>query len=375
MANSRKKQILLTSGIGIAVNLFLGALKVVFAILSGSLALLSDAVNNITDSSSSLITIVGTKLASRDATPNHPFGFGRVEYLSSMIIGIIVSMTGIETFISSIKNILAPTEVKYSVVTMIIIVATMAAKIVLGVYTENTGRKLDSDALVASGKDAKNDALISLVTLISAVIYLVFNISVDEWASAVISFFIIKTGIEILKDTLSKILGEKADDELAAGILKLIKESNIEGIGSPHDLVINNYGPDMRMGSVNVELDAGKTVEEVYPLIRKLQMRIYEEFKTMLVIGFYAVNSKDQVTISVARNLSDLIRDNKYIDGFHGIFVDKDNMHIMFDITIQFGCDRKALCEQIVEGLRKKFPYYEISANIDSVFARGEYSV
>ncbi|MBP5180985.1 MAG: cation transporter [Clostridiales bacterium] len=373
MTASREKTILRTSGIGIAVNLMLGVLKVIFGLLAGSVALISDAVNNITDSSSSLITIIGTKIAGRDATPEHPFGFGRIEYLTSMIIGIIVTVTGAETFISSVKQIINPVEVHYQVVTVVVIVATMIAKIILGTYTENVGKKVDSGALKASGADSKNDALISLVTLISAGVFLLTHFSVDAWAGALIAVFIIKTGVEVLIETLSKILGEKADDELAAGIIRMISESEV--VGDPHDLVINNYGPEMHTGSVNVEIDAGKTIDEVYPVVRDLQANIYAKYKVFLVFGFYAINSKDPVVIELTEFLDKTIKDIDNVAGYHGIYIDSKNKVITFDITIKFGCDRKAVCNSVLDKVRKEFPDYIVSANIDSIFATDEYDI
>ena len=373
MSQNRERAILRTSGIGIAVNLVLGVLKVVFGLLAGSVALISDAVNNITDSSSSLITIVGTKLAGRDATEQHPFGFGRIEYLTSMIIGIIVTVTGVETFTNSVRGIFTPAELNYSFVTLGFIVATMVAKVILGTYTENVGKKVDSGALKASGADAKNDALISFVTLISAIVFLVFRKSIDAWAGAIIAIFIIKTGIEVLFETMSKILGEKADDELAKDILKMIKDAESEGIGAPHDLVINNYGPEMHTGSVNVELDASKTIDELYPVIRDLQLAIYVKHHIYLVFGFYSLNSRDPMVKDLAGFLTSITKDIDKVAGFHGIYIDKKNMGISFDVTIRFGCDRKALCDDIVAKVQERYPDYIVSANIDSVFAEGEY--
>lgn len=373
MTESREKTILRTSGIGIAVNLLLGVLKVIFGLFSGSVALISDAVNNITDSSSSLITIIGTKIAGRDATAAHPFGFGRIEYLTSMIIGIIVTVTGFETFISSVKQIIYPQQVSYSVVTVIVIIATMIAKIILGTYTENVGKRVDSGALKASGADSKNDALISLVTLISAGVFLISGFSIDAWAGALISIFIIKTGVEVLMETLSKLLGEKADDEIAAGIIKMISESEV--IGDPHDLVINNYGPEMHTGSVNVEIDAGLTIDDVYPIIRDVQANVYAKYKVFLVFGFYAVNSKDPTVIKLTEALQNITGGIDEVAGFHGIYVDHKNKVISLDLTIRFGCDRKAVCSNVVKRICEQFPDYVVSANIDSIFATDEYDI
>lgn len=182
--------------------------------MSGSIAITSDAVNNLTDSSTALITIIGTKLAQKKPDKNHPFGFGRVEYLTSMIIGIIVLVTGFEMGLSSIKGIFNPSAVDYSWVILIVLFITVIVKTFLATYIEKQGRKLNSGALIASGKEAKNDVLISVVTIISALVYMFTKLSIDSYAGLFISIFILKTGFEVLKDTINKILGEKIDSEV-----------------------------------------------------------------------------------------------------------------------------------------------------------------
>lgn len=227
-ANERRKRIIGVSITGIVTNLLLGALKAVLGILSGSIALVSDALNNITDSSSSLITIIGTKLAGKAPDKQHPFGHGRTEYLTSLLIGGIVFITGFQSLISSIKAIFNREEMNASIVTAIIIIATIVAKIILGTFTENSGKKYNSGALIASGADAKNDAVVSLVTLISTFIYMFTKISVDGIAGVIISIFILKTAYEVLSDTVKKILGERVDGEMVRGINEIAR--NTEGV-------------------------------------------------------------------------------------------------------------------------------------------------
>ena len=216
MKKNREKQIIQISVVGIITNLILAVVKIMIGFISGSIAIISDAVNNLTDSSSSLITIIGTKLAQKRPDEKHPFGFGRIEYLTSMIIGIIVIVTGIQMIISSVKGIFHPDTVDYNFWIIIVLLITVAAKTFLGTYTEKQGEKLNSGALVASGKDAKNDAIISSVTIISAIIYMITNFSIDSYSGLLISIFILKAGLEVLGDTINKILGEKidADDDL-----------------------------------------------------------------------------------------------------------------------------------------------------------------
>ena len=205
---SREKVIVRTSIIGIIANVLLAAFKAAVGLLSHSIAVILDAVNNISDAGSSVITIVGAKLAGREPDKKHPFGYGRIEYLSAMIISVIVLYAGITSLVESIRKIINPETPDYSAVSLIIIGTAVAVKFFLGRYVKATGEKVNSDSLINSGEDARLDAVISASTLLAAAIFLIFHISLEAWLGALISLVIIKSGLEMLKDTISRILGE-----------------------------------------------------------------------------------------------------------------------------------------------------------------------
>ncbi len=366
MAQSREKQIIKVSIIGIVTNLLLAGVKILVGLLSNSIAIISDAVNNIADSSSSIITIVGTKLSQRQPDRKHPFGYGRIEYLTSMVIGIIVLVTGLEMAISSVKGIIHPEKISFSYLTVLILAITMAAKIILGLYTKATGKKVDSGALIASGADALNDAIISAVTIVSALVFLWFDVSIDAWAGALISIFIIKTGAEVLKDTISKLLGEQTDKELADEIYSMIKSNNMV-IGA-HDMILHNYGPERHIGSVNLEIDHDKTISEVYPILHQLQIQIYQATKTYVVFGLYSIDEQSassQKAIQVAKNIQ---QQTPHCLGFHGINVD-DNFKVVFcDLLLDYDCDRMSIQHQAEEMFKEAFPGYQPMITIDTPF-------
>lgn len=303
MLKNREKQIVEVSIVGIITNLILAVVKIIIGLISGSIAIISDAVNNLTDSTSSLITIIGTKLAQKKPDKKHPFGFGRIEYLTSMIIGIIVMVTGFQMIISSVKGIFHPEAVDYNWWILIILFITVALKTFLGTYTEKKGKKLNSGALIASGKDAKNDAIISSVTIISAIVYMITKVSIDSYAGLLISIFILKAGLEVLRDTISKILGEKIDPDVKEKIHEIVKSS--EYVIGAHDLILNNYGPNTNIGSINVEIDYKKTVGEIYPELHRLQMMIYQETHIYLVFGIYGVDNDSKISKEVWSILKD----------------------------------------------------------------------
>ena len=366
-ANERRKKIIGVSVIGIVANLLLGVLKAVLGLLSGSIALISDALNNITDSSSSLITIVGTKLAAKAPDKQHPFGHGRTEYLTSLLIGGIVFLTGFQSLISSVKAVFNKEDINTDITTVIIIIVTIAAKILLGTFTENSGKKLNSTALIASGADAKNDAVVSVVTLISTILYIYAKISVDGIAGVIISVFILKTAYEVLSDTIKKILGERVDGEIVRGIKDIVR--NTEGVINCFDLILNDYGPDFYTGSINVEIEDERSIGEMYPILHEAQTKIYNKYNVFLVFGFYSVDVDDERYIKIKSLLQNYKDNERHIINYHGIVIDEKDKTIYCDITKDFDITGETIIENINRILKEEFPGYNIHVNIDIEFS------
>ena len=214
----RTKKIIQTSIAGIVTNILLAVFKAVIGIMTNSIAIVLDAVNNASDVASSVVTIAGTKLSKKEPDKAHPFGHGRIEYLSAMIIAVIILYAGITSAVEAVKKIIHPDIPEYSTISLIIVAVAVVAKIVLGRYVKTVGVMVKSDSLINSGTDASMDAVISTATLVAAILYLNFNISVEAYLGVIISIFIIKAGIDMLRETLSHILGEAADSTLAQKI-------------------------------------------------------------------------------------------------------------------------------------------------------------
>ena len=214
----RSGAIIRASVIGIGVNVMLAAMKAVIGLLTHSIAVILDAVNNLSDALSSLITIIGTRLAGKKPDKAHPLGYGRVEYLSALIISAIVLYAGITSFVESVKKIIHPEVPEYSAVSLILLAAAVAAKILLGTYMKKVGASVNSGSLVASGSDALNDAVISTSVILSAIVYLVTGLKLEAFVGAVIAVMIIRSGIELIQDTLDDILGKRPDAELSKAV-------------------------------------------------------------------------------------------------------------------------------------------------------------
>lgn len=366
---SRDKIIVRTSITGIVANVLLAAFKAVVGAIAGSIAIVLDAVNNISDAASSLITIIGTKLAAKEPDRKHPFGYGRVEYLSAMIISVIVLYAGITSLIESVKKIIEPETPDYSAVTLIIVAAAVLVKIFLGRYVKKTGERVNSDSLINSGKDAVLDSVISASTLVAAVIFLLTGLSLEAWLGAVISIIIIKSGIEMLRETLSEILGERADAELAREIKKTVV--SFPEVSGAYDLVLNNYGPDNYNGSIHIEVPDTLSASELDELIRSITMKVYLEQNVILTaIGVYSLNTKDEKAVEMRNAISSLVLSKEHVLQMHGFYVNEEKKTIRFDVIVSFDAkDRRAVYEEICSEVAALYPDYSLEIVLDTDFS------
>ena len=367
--SSREKTIVRTSIIGIIANVFLAAFKAVIGLMTNSIAIVLDAVNNISDAGSSLITIIGTKLAGKEPDKKHPFGYGRIEYLSAMIISVIVLYAGITSFVESVKQIIHPETPDYNAVSLVIVAVAVVVKIVLGRYAKGVGEKVNSDSLVNSGEDATLDSVISASTLVAAGIFLIFHVSLEAWLGAIISLVIIKSGIEMLRDTISQILGEKNDPELVRGIRQtVISFPEVQGA---YDLVLNNYGPDTWNGSIHIEVPDTCTADRLDQLIRDIQQAVFQQHQVILTaIGVYSVNTRDKEVIEMQKKVREIVFSHQHVKQMHGFYLIKEKNAMRFDLVISFDAkDRGGVFEAAVSDVKKAFPDYELQVAMDTDFA------
>ncbi len=367
--DTREKTIVNTSIVGIVANVLLAVFKAIIGFASNSIAIVMDAVNNISDAGSSLITIIGTKLAGREPDKKHPFGYGRIEYLSAMIISVIVLYAGITSLIESIKKIINPDTPDYSAISLIIVAVAVVVKIVLGRYVKSVGKKVNSSSLINSGEDATLDSIISASTLLAAAIFLIFHISLEAWLGAIISIVIIKSGFEMLKETISQILGERNDPDLARRIKETV--TSFPDVQGAYDLVLNNYGPDAWNGSVHIEIPDTYSADQLDQLIRTIQMKVYAEYQVILTaIGVYSVNTKDEDIIEAKRKVTEIVFSHPHVLQMHGFYMDKEKKTMRFDIVISFDAtDRKTVYKDIHDDVQKEYPDYDLQLTMDTDFS------
>ncbi len=362
---NREKAVIRTSIISILANIVLAGFKAFVGLLANSIAIISDAINNLSDVLSSIITIVGTKLAGKKPDKEHPYGHGRIEYMTSLVVSAIVLYAGITALVESVKKIINPGKVDYSTITLVILIAGIIVKFVLGIYVKKKGKEFNSDSLVASGSDAFNDAILSISVLLSAIIYMVFDISIEAYVGVLVSIFIIKAGIDLIKESVDNILGVRIESSLARGIKKeVLKEEEVRGA---YDLVLHNYGPDTYLGSIHIEVADTLTVADVDRISRSISKNIMKKYGVILhTIGVYSVNTKDKKVMKVQKDIHDIVFSHKGILQMHGFYIDEDEKSISFDIIIDFDIDnREEVYAQIYDEVQEKYKDYKISITLD----------
>ncbi len=366
--DSRETTIVRTSIIGILVNVLLAAFKAAIGLITHSIAVTLDAVNNLSDALSSVITIVGTKLAGKLPDKKHPLGYGRIEYLSAMIVSALVLYAGITSLVESIKSIISPEKPDYSVVSLIIVGSAVVAKLLLGTYVKRTGKRVNSASLEASGSDAMFDSIISASVLLCALIYIAFGLSLEAYAGVVISIVIIRSGVEMLRDTLDDILGKRYDSEELQAIKNTIAEDpDVCGV---YDLILHAYGPDRNVGSVHVEVRDEMTATEIDKMERRISKNVYEKHKLPLAsISIYAMNTSTEETKAIRAKVNEIVMGFEGVLQTHGFRADPEERTITMDIILDFDVkDRKAVFENIRAALQKAFPDYTLQLTLDIDF-------
>ena len=356
---NREKTIVRTSIIGIVTNLFLVGFKAFVGLVSNSIAVILDAVNNLSDALSSVVTIVGAKLGARQPDKKHPLGYGRIEYLSSMIVAALVLYAGITSLVESAKKIITPEAADYNAVSIIIISVAVVVKLLLGTYVKKQGKKVNSGALVASGSDALFDAVLSASVLASAILFLTLGVSLEAYVGVLIAGFIIKAGIEMMIETLNDIIGKREDAETAKELKKIICEE--ENVLGAYDVVLFNYGPDKNYGSVHIELPDTLSVDDVDRITRRIQTDVFKKTGIILTgIGVYSFNTADDEVAQMRNAIQKAVMSHDWALQMHGFYADTAKKTIRFDVVVSFDIERKEAMQTLYAEIGALYPGYEL---------------
>ena len=355
----RGKVIVRTSIIGIITNVVLAVFKAILGILVNSIALTLDAVNNLSDALSSVVTIIGEKLASKPPDKKHPMGYGRIEYISSMIIAALVLYAGITSLLECVKKIINPNHASYTMLSIFVIALAVVVKFLLGRYVKRQGEKINSGALIASGSDALFDSILSLSVFVSAIIFMIFRVSLEAYVGLVISAFMIKAGLEMILSTIDDIIGHRSDSEMVRKIKNMVKQE--ESVIGVYDLALFNYGPNKYYCSFHVELPDTMEVDEVDKLTRKLQYKIYNKTGIILIaLGVYSYNTKDEEAGEIRKKIEREIMSHDWALQVHGFYVDTKNKTIRFDVVLSFDVERENAIKAIKREVSALYPDYQI---------------
>lgn len=363
MAN-RRKQIVKVSIIGVITNILLAGFKMLVGVIAGSIAIILDSVNNMTDVLSSVVTIIGAKLAAKRPDSGHPYGHGRSEYISALLVGLIIFVAGMMALAESIPKIINPELADYSWATIVVVVSAIIVKLILGTYVRRMGRKLNSSSLSASGIDALFDAVLSFATLIGIIVTMVFEISIDGILGVIIALFILRTSIEIVLEASGDILGRTADRSLIQKIKQQI--CSFPQVSGAYDLMLHNYGPADLIGSVQIQVPDNLTAKELHKLTREIANRISMKYGVALTIGIYAENNDQPAKQAMKQKLLTLLNDYPEVRQMHAFYVDEEEKLITFDLVVDYQYqDIPKLKRRINTVMKREFPDYKTLVVVD----------
>ncbi len=365
-SSDRNRRIVRASLVGVAANFLLVVFKAMVGLMANSIAIVLDAVNNFSDILSSLVTIIGVRLANRAPDREHPMGHGRSEYLSTAVIAVIIMYIGFTALVESVQKIFHPAKVDYSFITILVVSVATIIKVALSIYVKKVGTKVKSDSLIGSGIDAMFDAVISFTTLIAAIIYMTSGVSIEPYLATGISVIIIRAGFKMLREAFSTILGERVDPDLAKRIKTEIL--NVKQVKGAYDLIVHDYGPDTIMASVNVEIPDDLTALQIDDISRRIGRRVYRKCHVHISsVGIYPVNAKGEGTDSIQNQVREIISKHEHVIQMHGLHVHQATKEISFDIVVDFALkDRQGYYRKIRNEVQDAFPDYIIDIALDS---------
>jgi cation diffusion facilitator family transporter len=357
----------LASSVGIAMNVLLFGAKLLAGTISGSVSIVADAVNNLSDASSSVISLLGFKLADKPADEEHPYGHGRYEYVAGLMVAVLIMVIGVELFRSGLDKILHPEPVSYSVLSIVILIVSIAVKLWMMFFNRRIGKLISSGALFATAADSRNDAITTTVVLCAALISRITHIELDGWMALAVAIFILINGFTLIRDTISPMLGKAPDPEFVERIRKKILR--YPGVLGTHDLMVHDYGPGRQFGSVHVEMAAEDDVMTCHDVLDNIERDMLRDEGLHLIVHYDPIVTDDCITGDIRRWLSQQIEDIDPCLSIHDLRVVQGPSHtnLVFDCVVPhaFTGNLSALRQQICETVQKSYPNYYCVINFD----------
>jgi len=364
---SQRSRVGKLSGIvGIFSNILLCAAKLIVGTVSGSVSITADAMNNLSDASAAVVTLLGFKLAEKPADKDHPYGHARFEYLSGLAVSALIILIGFELAKTSIGKIIHPAAVEFSVPLGIVLVLSILIKLWLCLFNKKLSGLIGSSALNATASDSRNDAISTTAVLIAALAEMLFDIRIDGFIGLGVAVFILYSGAMLAKETISPLLGENAGNELKEVIIEVV-ESNPKVLGF-HDLMVHDYGPGQRFASMHVEMDAAENPIVCHDIIDNLERACLEEHNIHLIIHYDPVITGDKKLEEIKQKTSDILKrfdsrlslhDFRMVEGV-------DHTNLIFDVAMPYGTDSNAIKSFLDSELEKEDKKYYTVITFDS---------
>ena len=339
--------------VGIICNVFLFAGKLIIGLLINSSAVMTDSFNNLSDAASSVISLVGAKLAAKPADKEHPFGHGRYEYIVALIVSFIILEVGISCFKTSIDKIFHPEDLNISLIALIILIVSVFVKIWLSLFNRKLGKKIDSKVLLATARDALGDVFVTSATIVSLLIYRFLDLNVDGYMGCLVAVMVFLAGISVARDTIEPLLGEAVPEELYKEICE--KVCSYEGIEGTHDLIVHSYGPARRMASVHAEIKNTLSIETAHEIVDKIEQDVIRDLNIFLVIHMDPIDTDNEAVQSTRKIISDAVKEKDPSASIHDFRMvsGTDQINLVFDLVLPYSY-KKEECKKFTEDLEGK---------------------
>lgn len=327
------------SGAGIGFNVLLFAGKLIAGMLSGSVAIVSDAFNNLSDAGSSIISLVGFKLSNKKSDPQHPFGHGRLEYISGLCVSFLIILMGVELGKASIEKIIEPAQVKFSLLTAAILAASILVKLYMALYNSRIGKRLNAVTMKAMAKDSLSDAVATGVVLMSMIVAKLADIAIDGYCGVIVAAFILFTGITAARDTISPLLGQKPDSEFIEEVMRIVN-AHKEIIGT-HDLVVHDYGPGRLMITLHAEVDADMDILVAHDAVDNIENELREKLGCSAVVHMDPIVTDDVETNATREEIKRVVSNIDSRMTIHDFRMVPGPTHtnVIFDVAVPFDTD------------------------------------
>lgn len=356
--------------VGIISNIILCLMKVAVGIFTASIAIVADGINNLADASSSVITLIGFRLASMPEDKEHPYGHARIEYLTGLLVSMLIIVVGVQLFSSSVDKVIHPDEFVFSYVTIAVLAASIVIKIWQAMFNIGLGKRINSVALIATGTDSRNDVIATSAVLVSVIVTEISGFQLDGYMGCIVALFIIWSGISLVKETVSPLLGEAPDEELVRSISEMT--SSFEGVLGIHDLMVHNYGPGKIFASIHIEVDADGDIMAAHDMIDNIEKVVSAELGIQLVAHMDPIKTNDPLLIHMKEIITETLAGVEGVANIHDFRMVPGPTHtnIIFDAVISHGCKytQEEIKEIVEKRVKEENPAYFVVITFDKEY-------